>query len=161
MLVPPNVSIEALIEQHSANTSTPPSAIKLNALHDGILEQVLTNLEKRGDICNRGVRELAVKRKERHEAQRAREEEERIDEERRKRELKKVIGKKREREETEDETRPPTVGARGMARQDGVDVHKGGSSVPNPAASTPFKVGHRVGLSKTQRIQPLLKIMKK
>ena len=48
-----------------------------------------------------------------------------MDEERRKREKQKIVGKKREREETEDEIRPPAVGAHGLARQDGVDVHKG------------------------------------
>jgi len=71
------------------------------------------------------MRELARKRKERIEAEREREERERMDEDRRKRDTKKVIGKKRDREEIEDETRPPAVGARGVARQDGVDVHQG------------------------------------
>lgn len=125
LLVPPNISIEALIEKSSSNTAQPPSAASLNALHDGILQQVLSHVKARGEVCDRSMRELARKRKERIEAEREREEQERLEEERRKREVKKVVPKKREREDDEDETRPPTVGAHGLARQDGVDVHNG------------------------------------
>lgn len=70
------------------------------------------------------MRELARKRKERIEAEREEKERERLEEGRKKREVKKMVPKKREREE-EDETRPPAVGAHGLARQDGVGVHTG------------------------------------
>lgn len=74
------------------------------------------------------MRGLARKRKERIEAERERDEMQRMEEEKQKREVKKLTGKKREREE-EDETRPPAVGAHGLARQDGVDVHMGRCSI--------------------------------
>ncbi|TKX19376.1 hypothetical protein C1H76_8562 [Elsinoe australis] len=77
------------------------------------------------------MRQLARKRKERVEFEREREERERMDEDRKRRDAKKVVGKKRDREEMEDEGRPPAVGAHGLARQDGVDVHMGdGPSSP-------------------------------
>ena len=125
LLVPQNISIEALIDRNSSNGSTPPSASSLNSLHEGIVSQILGHVTARGQVCDRSMRELAKKRKERLEAERERDERERIEEERKKREVKKLIGKKREREDAEDETRPPTVGAHGLARQDGVDVHQG------------------------------------
>lgn len=125
LLVPHNISIEALIDTYSTNATTPPSAASLNSLHDGIVSQVLGHVSARGDTCNRSMRDLVKKQKERREAEREREERERVEEERKKREVKKVVSKKRERDETEDETRPPTVGAHGVARQDGVDVHMG------------------------------------
>jgi len=135
LLVPPNVSIEGLIEKHSSNVSNPPAASSLNSLHDGIVSQVLGHVGARGQACDRAMRELARKRKDRVEAEREKEERERMDEERRKRDTKKIIGKKRDREEAEDETRPPAVGARGVARQDGIDVHQGIFAIPKALPS--------------------------
>ncbi|GAM91617.1 hypothetical protein ANO11243_096690 [Dothideomycetidae sp. 11243] len=122
LLVPHNASIEVLIDRHSAGGNNPPSSTSLNALHDGIQSLVLGHVTTRGTACDRAMRELARKRKDRIEAERQRDERERMEEERRKRD-KKLNSKKRDREEMEDETRPPTVGAHGLARQDGVDVH--------------------------------------
>jgi len=126
LIVPSHKSIEGLIDKYSASNGNPPSATSLNSLHDGIVSQVLAHVTARGQACDKAMRELARKRKERIEAERERDERERMDEERRKRDNKKLIGKKRDREEAaEDETRPPAVGAHGLARQDGVDVHMG------------------------------------
>ena len=126
LLVPPDVSIEGLIEKNSSHGPNPPSAANLDSLHNGIVTQVLSHVNARGQTCDKAMRELARKRKERIEAERELAERDRLEEERKRRELKKTIPKKREREETEDEARPPTVGAHGLARQDGIDVHTGG-----------------------------------
>lgn len=138
LLVPHNSSIENLIDRYSSGGNQPPSASSLNAIHDGVQNQVLVHVTNRGTACDRAMRELARKRKERIEAERHRDERERLDEERRKRE-KKMNSKKRDREEMEDETRPPAVGAHGLARQDGVDVHmedtETGSPKPDQAGS--------------------------
>lgn len=80
------------------------------------------------------MRELARKRKERIEAEREREERERVEEERKRREVKTVTGKRKEREDADEETRPPAVGAHGLARQDGVDVHMEPPPPSSPAA---------------------------
>jgi len=129
LIVESHRSIEGLIEKHSATTTNgnPPSAASLNSLHDGIVSEVLADVTARGLACDKAMRELSRKRKERIEAERERDERERMDEERRKRDNKKLIGKKRDREEADDKTRPPAVGARGLAPQDGVDVHMGES----------------------------------
>lgn len=131
LLVPQNASIEALIDKHSLGSNNPPSAAALNTIHDGIQSSVLAHVNTRGQACDGAMRQLARKRKERVEFEREREERERMDEDRKRRDAKKVVGKKRDREEMEDEGRPPAVGAHGLARQDGVDVHMGdGPSSP-------------------------------
>ncbi|KAF4550609.1 Histone acetyltransferases subunit 3-like protein [Elsinoe fawcettii] len=128
LLVPQHASIEALIDKHSSGSSNPPSAAALNAIHDGIQSSVLGHVTTRGTACDGAMRQLARKRKERVELEREREERERMDEDRRRRDAKKIVGKKRDREEMDDETRPPAVGAHGLARQDGVDVHMEGTT---------------------------------
>ena len=70
------------------------------------------------------MRELSHKRKERVERTRQREMEERANEERKKNLA--VTPKKRGRED-DNNTRPPAVGAHGVARQDGTDGHTGKS----------------------------------
>lgn len=80
----------------------------------------------RSDVCDKGMRELSKKRKERVEEDRAREEEREREDERKRREVKKAAAAAKrewERDEVDDNSRPPTVGAHGLARQDGVDAH--------------------------------------
>lgn len=83
------------------------------------------------------MRELSKKRKERIEEDRLREEERERDEERKRRETKKgelkKASKKKDRDEPEIDSRPPAVGAHGLARQDGVDVHKAPPSASSPS----------------------------
>lgn len=134
LLVPNAVSIESLIEKHSSDSPNPPSAASLHALHDGITMSVLSHVERRGEICDSSMRQLVRRRKDRLDAERARDEQERADEERRKREVKKIATKKRDREQMESDSRPPAVGAHGLARQDGVDVHEGTPPPTSPAA---------------------------
>ncbi|PNS18217.1 hypothetical protein CAC42_7586 [Sphaceloma murrayae] len=148
LLVPQSASIEALFEKHSSGANNPPSAAALNAIHDGIQSAVLTHVTARGQTCDGAMRQLARKRKERVEFEREREERERMDEDRKRRDAKKIVGKKRDREEMEDETRPPAVGAHGLARQDGVDVHMEGTTDSTPIK--PDKVSKTDGASPSE-----------
>ena len=155
LLVPSDITIESLIERHSPNSSNPPSAASLHALHDDIANRVLSHVRTRGEVCDKGMRELSRKRKDRIEEDRAREERER-DDERRKRDKERqkaaaakatatataaaaatAMAKKRENTDGDlynQESRPPTVGAHGLARQDGVHTDQ---SVDAEAATSP------------------------
>jgi transcriptional adapter 3 len=111
--------VEDLFEGNGS-LSNPPSATTLRLVTENIRTQLLDTIKPRGEVCERLMRELSQKRKERIERTRLREMEERAAEERKKNLT--VTPKKRARE---DETRPLAVGAHGVARQDGVDVHTG------------------------------------
>jgi transcriptional adapter 3 len=147
-LVSGEQSIETLINNSSgsakaANAADPPSAKELQGLYDSIKNTIMKAMNRRGEVCDRSMRQLAQKRKERiamereQEAARAEEEAKRAKAERKK------VGKKRsademeglersKKEDTEDvddaKGGMPDVGARGVARQDGVGVGEGESS---------------------------------
>jgi transcriptional adapter 3 len=126
--------VEDLFEGYGSS-SQPPSASTLRNITENIRSQVLNTVKPRGELCERLMRELSSKRKERVERARQREMEERAAEERKKNTA--VTPKKRGRE---DETRPPAVGAHGVARQDGTDGHAG--KLPCPSV-TRHSIGHR------------------
>lgn len=142
-------SIDALISGTSARNSEPPTAKELHGLHDKIRDTVNRCMSKRGEVCDRSMRLLVQRRKERlqiereQEAEReareqlaAKREQERSEREKVKKE--KALSRKRSRDEmevdgAESEERKqrreslPSVGAHGLARQDGVGVHEGES----------------------------------
>jgi transcriptional adapter 3 len=107
----------------SSVSSNPPSAGTLRNITDSVKSQLLNTIKPREEICDRLMRELHSKKKERVERNRQREQQEIAEREAEERRQKlKVTPKKREREEE----RPLAVGAHGIARQDGVsDVHTG------------------------------------
>lgn len=114
-------SIPATLEDildKSGSVSNIPGASSLQAMQDAVKTNFTPNIKLRTDISERILRELSKKRKERAGTDRERERLSR-DTEDRKHKLKKI--KKREVEEE----RPLAVGAHSVARQDGVDVHKG------------------------------------
>ena len=138
-------SIDALINSSgkALNGADPPSAKELQSLYDSIKNTIMKTMNKRGEVCDRSMRQLAQKRKERiamereQEAARAEEEAKRAKAERKK------VGKKRtademeglertKKEDTEDVEEQkggmPDVGARGVARQDGVGLGEGEST---------------------------------
>lgn len=140
-LVSSDPSIETLIEKSNGATTKgdPPSAKELQALHDKIKDSIASFVGKRSTVCDRSMRQLAQKRNAQFRAQQEREmEQARIKQEEEESERKKgrKLGKKRSRDEMEmdgeeGETREerkevlPSVGAHGLARQDGVGVHEG------------------------------------
>ena len=87
-------------------------------MRDKIESTVLKNVETRCTHSEGALRELQSLRKNR--APREREKEKDPEDRERKHKLKKVIKK-----HDEDGKHPPTTGAHGVTRQDGVDVHKG------------------------------------
>lgn len=144
-LISSEPSIELLIEKSSASVAKqgdPPVGRDLRVLHDTIKESINKFMGKRGEVCDRSMRLLVQRRKERaqveQEQEAARAEEERVrvkreDDERRK--PKKAMSKKRSHDEMdvdgesqdrkEQRESLPSVGAHGVARQDGVGVHQG------------------------------------
>lgn len=107
----------------SSVSSHPPSATTLRTITESVRSQLLNTIKPRGETCDRLMRELHSKKKERVERNRQREQQEIVEREAEERRQKlKVTPKKREREED----RPLAVGAHGIARQDGAgDVHTG------------------------------------
>lgn len=104
-------------------------------MRETIQNKFLHHIRTRGDASDRVLRVLSKKRKERldHDQERERERAADKEAEERKHKLKK-ISKKRE----PDEERPLAVGAHGMARQDGTDVHKDNSStISSPISQAP------------------------
>jgi hypothetical protein len=106
----------------SSSSNNPPSAITLRAITESVRTQLLNTIKPRSEICDRLMRELSSKTKDRAERTRLREIEnaEREAEERRKA-IVSVTPKKR----AHDEDRPLAVGAHGLARQDGGETHTG------------------------------------
>ena len=160
-------SIEQLIAGTTAKGSEPPSSKELNALHDKIRDTIDAFMGRRGEICDRSMRLLAQKRKERLQAEReaeaaARETAERKEAEERKKvkkEKPKALVRKRSHEEMEvdgeggkeaEEERErerakrreslPSVGAHGLARQDGVGVHEGELALCSVSTRFPIHV---------------------
>lgn len=142
-LISTEASIEMLIEKSNASVAKagdPPGARELHVLHDKIRDTVLRFMVKRSEACDRSMRQLVQKRKERAMAEQeweaSRAEEERVKvkrEEDERRKEKKNLAKKRSHdemevdEESEDRKEQreslPSVGAHGVARQDGVGVN--------------------------------------
>jgi transcriptional adapter 3 len=100
-----------------------PNAGKLNYMQNRIKNELVQYIKTRDDILDRVNRELARKKRENQErfAEKDQLDKARKEEDEKRRKLKKMTTK---REPTEEE-RPLAVGAHGVARQDGVDVHKG------------------------------------
>jgi transcriptional adapter 3 len=115
LLVPPNLSIDALMDKHTPNSASPPSASSLHALHDSIHSLVLSNVRSRSDVCDRSMRELSRKKKLRADQQLDRERQQQEAEQRKRARVSKK----------NDAPRPPAVGAHGLARQDGGQPHEG------------------------------------
>lgn len=160
VLVSDEATIEALIAEKSTSSTKgdPPSARDLHGLHDRIRDGVNKFMTKRGEVCDRSMRQLVQRRKERLQVEReeelAREEAARVKKEEEDREAKKAkkLGRKRSHDEMamdvdaekEEQGRKerreslPSVGAHGLARQDGVDVHQGKRWSMLPFLSLPF-----------------------
>lgn len=116
------VSVEELLSRGGGSAQQIPSGAALNNMRETILTTVMNHVKNRSDASDKILRELQKMRSQRSMRDREREREKAADKEAedRKHKLKKV-SKKRE----PDEERPLAVGAHGVARQDGVDLHKG------------------------------------
>jgi transcriptional adapter 3 len=112
-----DVTVEEILDSGPGSTSI-PSSIKLLAMREKIEAIVVKNVETRCTHSESVLRELHGMRKNR--APREREKDKDPDDRERKHKLKKVAKK-----HDEDGKHPPTTGAHGVTRQDGIDVHKG------------------------------------
>lgn len=111
------VTLEEILDTGGGSTSI-PSGSKLLAMREKIESTVLKNVETRCTHSEGVLRELQHLRKNR--APREREKDKDPEDRERKQKLKKVAKK-----HDEDGKHPPTTGAHGVTRQDGVDTHKG------------------------------------
>ncbi|KAI9654212.1 MAG: Transcriptional regulator [Bathelium mastoideum] len=126
LMVPSNITLEEIMGGGS-NGSAIPTSTALNEMADRVKKEYLPHLNHIEQACDKGIRQLAEKRKEH--ALLERERASREDEERKHKPKK--PGKKGDK----GEERPLAVGAHGVARQDGVDVHKDASSSLSPTSS--------------------------
>jgi transcriptional adapter 3 len=117
-----DVSVEDMLAKGGGSAQHIPSGTALNLMRESIQNTVMNHVKNRSDGSDRVLRELQKMRSQRTARDREREREKAADKEaeERKHKLKKV-SKKRE----PDEERPLAVGAHGVARQDGVGLHKG------------------------------------
>ncbi|GIZ42682.1 hypothetical protein CKM354_000594100 [Cercospora kikuchii] len=147
-LISTDPSIETLIDRSNASAARPgdpPTVRELRMLHDTIRDTVNRFMSKRGEVCDRSMRQLVQRRKERLQEEREQEaardaERARVKrEEERSAKDKKTTSKKRhademdvDADEKERKEALPNVGAHGLARQDGVGVHQGADAPPSP-----------------------------
>jgi transcriptional adapter 3 len=138
-LISNDLDLDTLIERShppSLKPHDPPTARELHALHDKIRDKVLKSLEKRGETCERNLRQVVQKRKESAQQEREREAaEQQVAADRIKKERDdgsgkcKKTGQKRSHAEVdgneERKASVPSVGEHMLARQDGVGVHEG------------------------------------
>lgn len=113
------VTVEEILDSGGSSTSI-PSGTKLIAMREKIESIVLKNVETRCTHSESVLRELQSMRKNRAPREREKDKDAEDRERERKHKLKKVVKK-----HDEDGKHPPTIGAHGVTRQDGVDVHKG------------------------------------
>jgi transcriptional adapter 3 len=143
-LINTDPSIEALIEKAGGSGANPPSGRNLMTLQDRLKDSLSKVMQKRGEMCERGLRQIVAKKKEREKLEKEQQEAEqttaRIKEEEAAERKKKKNGKKRSADDmegvetegaqsTERRDSMPSVGAHGVARQDGVGVHEGTSYI--------------------------------
>jgi transcriptional adapter 3 len=113
----------------SSSSSNPPSASTLRSVLESVKSQLLSTIKPREETCDRLMRELSSKKKERVERSRQRERDqqeiaEREAEERRQKS--KPVAITPVKRKPDDEEPPLAVGAHRVARQDGAsDVHTG------------------------------------
>lgn len=139
LMVPANVTYKGLLERYSVDTSIPDSK-SLNELSESLV--LLKELAKqRGEVCDRGMRALVSRRKDRVEEE-AQERHRREQEDHRKEKIKRDRAAKDEegaqekpagklqrisKEKKAREERPLAQGAHGVARQDGMDTDMKGT----------------------------------
>ena len=116
LMVPLNMTLEEIMGSSNGGPAI-PTATALNEMADRVKHEYLPQLRHINQACDKGMRQLAERRKEHAHLERERAGRE---EEERRHKLKKMSKKSEKGEE-----RPLAVGAHGVARQDGVDVHKG------------------------------------
>lgn len=135
-----DVTIEEILEKGGGGNQVPSSA-SLITMRETIEGKVLANVQKRCDVSNAALRELQTLKKNRPSHDRDREKDRAPDKDadERKQKLKKI------KKASTEEERPLAVGAHGIARQDGVDLHRpadNSSTLSSPTSqAAPSAVG--------------------
>ncbi|KAF1954494.1 hypothetical protein CC80DRAFT_475680 [Byssothecium circinans] len=128
-----DVAVEEILDRGGSSIQQVPSGAALIGMRDAIESKVLANVQKRCDVSNAALRELqSLKKNNRSSHDRDKERTPKKESEEHRQKLKK-LGKRA----PEDE-RPLAIGAHGVARQDGVDLHKDNSStISSPMSQAP------------------------
>ena len=117
---PPNLSYSDILDRYCKSSNPPPSAV-LKKIHEAL--SICRDVAKdRSDKCDKGMRDVSRKRKDLVQIVQQQEIEEARAEAQRKEDLRKSQKKELA------ESRPPAVGARGLAPQDG-SVNSGKSEI--------------------------------
>lgn len=124
-----DVTLEEILDS-SGGTSSIPSGARLQSMREKIESTVFKNVEMRCTQSEAALRELQSLKKNR--VPREREKDKDPDDRDRKHKLKKVSKK-----HDDDGKHPPTTGAHGVTRQDGVDVQKGNQTQKHQAHLNP------------------------
>ncbi|KAL9052478.1 MAG: hypothetical protein Q9162_005391 [Coniocarpon cinnabarinum] len=122
------MSYEDILDKHCKSATPPPSAV-LKKIHEALV--VCRDVAKeRSEACDKGMREASRKRKDLFQLQQQQEIEEARAEEERQAEL------QRGQKEEDAKSRPPAVGARGLAPQDGT-VNSGSADPSSNQTTSP------------------------
>ena len=149
-MVPSNLNYDDLLERHGSSTGIPDTKHLETLAAD--LRQLAQLAELRGQVCDRGMRDLSHRRKERLSEEREKERENRDAEERKERFRRETVAqdaedervkngklKRRKERSTAREARPLAHGAHGVARQDGTHPEaEGESNVMFTGRNSPF-----------------------
>ncbi|KAF1988625.1 hypothetical protein K402DRAFT_391844 [Aulographum hederae CBS 113979] len=127
LVAPPDSVLDSILDQNPASNAIPTATV-LSSMLESVKQQLLGVAKGREEGSHKLMRELAQKRKER------------VDNSHRERERaeKEAIEERKKQKKIKKEERPLAVGAHGIARQDGVDVHKNTSStLSSPLTQSP------------------------
>jgi transcriptional adapter 3 len=124
LAAPLEMTLEEVLDR-GGSPSNFPSVAALKTMQETIQTKVLQHVMKRGVVSDRLLREVSKRRTLRDQQEREREREREREKAEREIEEKKHKLKKVSKKREPDEERPLAIGAHGVARQDGVDLHKG------------------------------------
>jgi len=173
LMVPTNISYDDILERHGGSGGIPDPSHLTTMVKD--LKQLCELASARNDTCNLGMRALAERRKQALDDERDREREQAA----RAREAEDIENLKKEAEEEEEEEdirgckasipkkqtkepssvrkeRPLAHGARGLARQDGLDLPLKGESIAPPSCGRCVAFFYRKALY--MRIQQIIRV---
>lgn len=132
LMVPTNLNYDDILERHGSSMGIPDTKHLDTLAAD--LRALAQLAELRGQVCDKGMRDLSHRRKERLEEEREKERENRDAEDRKERIRRETVAqdaederakngklKKRKDRSSNRESRPLAHGAHGVARQDGLD----------------------------------------
>ena len=112
-----DVSVEDILDRGGSSSQQVPSGAALISMREALETKVLANVQKRCDVSNAALRELQSLKKNSRDKDRTPKKDAADDH--------RLKVKKQQAKRALGDDRPPTTGAHGVARQDGVGLLKG------------------------------------